>query len=55
MSVSMSQMFEHLHNTCGNIIDLDLQQNEEQMKQPWNQEQTIETVFQKLEEVIKQA
>ena len=38
MSVSILQIFQHLHVTCSNITDLDLQQNEDMIRQPWNQE-----------------
>ena len=55
MSVSMRNIFEHLRNTCGNITDLDLKHNEEKMKKPWNQEKSIEIVFQQLEEAIEDA
>ena len=46
MNVSIPQNFQQLHDTSGNITDLDLQSNEERMKKTWNQEQPIETVFQ---------
>ena len=55
MRASIRQNFEHLHTAHGNTTDLDLQQNEEKMKQTWNQKQPIESVFQKLEEVIEHA
>ena len=52
MNFSIHQIFEHLCATHGNMTELDLHKNEEKMRQPWNQEQPIETAFQQLEEVI---
>ena len=53
LNILMHQIFEHLHNSCGNIENLHLQQNEDKMKQPWNQDQLIETVFHQIEEGIE--
>ena len=55
MNTSTHQIFQHLHDIFGHTIDLDLQTNEERMKHPRNQEEPIETVFQKLEESIEYA
>ena len=46
INMSIHQIFEHLHATYGNITNLDLKQNEERMRQHWNQENSIETTFQ---------
>ena len=55
MNVSILQIFEYLHATCGNLTDLDLQQNEEKMRQPWNQKQPIENKIYQLEGAIDYA
>ena len=48
--MSIYLIFEYLHATLGSTTDLDLKQNEEKMRQPWNQDQLTETSFQQLEE-----
>ena len=55
MNVFIRQIFEHLNATRSSMTNLDLQQNEEKMRQPWNQEQPIETVLQQLKEAINYA
>ena len=44
------QVFQYLFQTYGKIAELELIENEQKMKTPWNQDEPIETVFSQVEE-----
>ena len=46
-------MFQHLFRTCGNITELEIIENEQKLKTPWNQDEPIETVFHQIEECVE--
>jgi len=52
-NVTVLQVFQHLYNTYGNITELELIENEEKMKTPWNQSEPLETVFHQIEEAVE--
>ena len=39
------QVFQHLFQMYGKITELELIENEQKMKTPWNQDEPIETIF----------
>ena len=47
------QVFQHLFQTYGKITKLELIENEQKMKTPWNQDEPIETVFYQIEECVE--
>ena len=54
-NVTVLQVLQHLCSTYGNITQLELIENEERMKTPWNQNEPLETVFHHIEEAVELA
>ena len=52
-NTTVLQVFQHLFRTYGNIAEIELMENEQKLKTPWNQEDPIETVFHQVEECIE--
>ena len=52
-NVTVLQVCQHLFKTYGNITELELMENEQKLKTPWNQEEPIETVFHQIEECME--
>ena len=52
-NTTVLMVFQHLFRTCGNITELELIENEQKLKTPWNQDEPIETIFHQVEECVE--
>jgi len=52
-NTTVLQVFQHLFCIYGNITKIELIENEQKLKTPWNQEELIETVFHQVEECVE--
>ena len=52
-NIAVLEIFQHLHRIHGNITELELIENKQYIKIPWNQDKSIEIVFYKIENCIE--